>query len=113
MNSGCDAVDFSVIKVGSKPQICYTKALVEFLLDNGPSVDLYDIHARIVGKDGIYSRETILEVPLGKADAVKVKIPYENTGAIEQIKLTPKIMVDSNVIMCGNAAKVIEDIPAC
>lgn len=114
---GCENVKLSIIKINNVLQVCKSlkKNTVDVWLDNGPDIDLYNIHARIAGTVGVDVIEEILETPLAKENAVKVSIPYDinKVGDILQVKLTPKIYVGNEVISCSDNAIRIERIPDC
>lgn len=112
--TGCDAVDFSLIKIGGVPQICQTADTVELWIDNGPNIDLYNIHARVAGFNDVYVDEELLEGPLVRENSAKATIPIGNSlGMLLQVKLTPKIYVDHEIVLCSKKALSIENIPVC
>lgn len=113
VQSGCDAATISVVSINGVPQICHTGTVFEAIVDNGPTVDLYDLHARVVGSDGIYNKESTLEAPVAKNDAAKIRFAYNNVGTVRSLKLTPKIMSGDKVIFCTKAAVELTSIPAC
>jgi len=110
---GCEAVDFSIIKIGGSPQICRTGNTIEAWIDNGPTIDLYNIHTRIVGKDNVYVDEEILDQPLARENAIKTSIEHSDIGDLLQVKLTPKIYSGNEVISCKKKALLIEQLPTC
>ncbi|OYT32639.1 hypothetical protein DRJ22_02005 [Candidatus Woesearchaeota archaeon] len=114
---GCERVQLSIIKINNILQVCKSleKNAIEVWLDNGPDVELYNIHARIAGTAGVDVREEILEAPLARENAVKVSIPYDinKVGEVLQVKLTPKIYVGNKVISCPDNAVRVERIPDC
>ena len=111
---GCDAVDFNLIKIGGVPQACRTADTIELWIDNGPNMDLYNIHARVAGFNDVYVDEELLEEPLIRENSAKVTIENtEKLGQILQVKLTPKIFTDGEVVMCEQKAMLIEHLPIC
>ncbi|HLF54808.1 MAG TPA: hypothetical protein VI612_03750 [Candidatus Nanoarchaeia archaeon] len=114
VKSGCDAVSFELIKIGGQPQACRTADTIELWIDNGPNMDLYNIHARVAGKDGVSVSEEILKTPLLKENSVKASVPYDPTiGQILQVKLTPKISSGDTAISCTEKPLNVEYIPVC
>ena len=114
VKSGCDAAKIDIIKIGGQAQICFGPEGIQFWIDNGPNVDLYNIHARVAGQNGVSVKEETLSEPLLKANAVKSTIPYDRSiGPILQVKLTPKIWTGNDVAICSQSAITIERIPAC
>jgi flagellin-like protein len=114
VKSGCDAAKIDIIKIGGQSQICFAADGIQLWLDNGPDIDLYNIHARIAGQNAVDVKEEILAEPLLKANAVKTVIPYDRTiGAVLQLKLTPKIWTGRDVAICSQSAINVERIPPC
>jgi flagellin-like protein len=114
VKSGCDAAHIDIIKIGGQPQACFGPDTIQVWIDNGPNTDLYNIHARIAGANGVDVKEEILMEPLLKANAAKATIPYNRAlGQILQIKLTPKIWTGREVAICSQSAITVERIPAC
>ncbi len=111
--SSCNSVSFNLIRVGGVPQICYRGNTVELYIDNGPDVDLVDIHARVVGTEGVSTQESLLNAPLKKADAVRTAFAFANVGKVRQVKLTPKIDIGGEIVFCSQNALVIENIMGC
>ncbi len=114
VKSGCDVAKISVIKIGGASQACFGPDTIQLWLDNGPDIDLYNIHARIAGANGIDVKEEILTEPLLKSNAVKVAIPYNRTiGQILQVKLTPKIWTGKTAATCAQNSINVERLPPC
>src|SRR3989304_4592231 len=72
VKSGCDAAKIDIIKIGGKAQACFGTEGIQLWIDNGPAVDLNNIHARIAGQNGVEVKEEILTEPRLKANAIKV-----------------------------------------
>ncbi len=114
VKSGCDAAKIDIIKIGGQAQICMGAEGIQLWLDNGPDIDLYNIHVRIAGEAGVDVKEGILSEPLIKANAVKSSIQYNRSiGQILQVKLTPKIWTGRDVAICSQNAITVERISAC
>ncbi len=114
VKSGCDAAKIEIIRIGGQPQACYSPNAIQLWMDNGPSTDLFNIHARIAGANGIDVKESILTEPLLKSNAVKVSIPYNPAiSPVLQIKLTPKIWTGRDVATCAQTAINVERLPQC
>ncbi len=112
--SGCDAAKLELIQIGGQPQACIGKDGIQLWIDNGPNVELYNIHARIAGQHSVEVNEEILLQPLLKSNAVKAVIPFTpNVGPILQLKLTPKLWTGKEVAVCAQSAITIEKIPFC
>jgi len=113
VRSGCDAASIDIIKIGGQPQACYGSGVIQLWIDNGPDMDLFNIHARIVGENDVEVIEQILLRPLLKSNAVKVNIPYSPIGSIKQIKLTPKIWTEREIATCSQGAINVERMSSC
>ena len=114
IKSGCDVAKISIIKISGQPQACFGPESIQLWIDNGPDMDLYNIHARIAGTNTVQVQEEILSQPLLKANAIKATVPYDRSiGAILQIKLTPKIWTGKDVAICAQSAITVEKIPPC
>jgi hypothetical protein len=114
VKSGCDAASIQLIRISGTPQACLSPEGIQLWIDNGPNVDLYNIHARIAGQNGVDIVEDILEQPLLKANAVKVTIPVNpQLGAIMQVRLTPKFWTGKDIALCTQNALEIERLRMC
>ena len=114
VKSGCDAAKIDIIKIGGQTQACFGPDTIQLWIDNGPSIDLYNIHARIAGANGVDVKEEILTEPLLKTNAAKASVPYNRAIApILQIKLTPKIWTGKDIAVCAQSAINVERIPPC
>ena len=109
---GCDLAQLNVIQIGGLDQVCTHNGLVDVWLDNGPGIDVYDIHARLVGVKEVIAIESILENPLLRNNAVKATFA-SGVGALRQLKLTPKVLIGDTIIFCAQKAIVIENILPC
>jgi hypothetical protein len=114
VKSGCDAAAIQLIRISGTPQACIGPEGINLWIDNGPNVDLYNIHARIVGPNGVDVIEDILEQPLLKANAVKTTIPINpQLGGVTQVRLTPKFWTGKDIALCSQNALEIERIKQC
>ena len=115
VRSGCDAARIDIIKIGGQAQACVTKTGVQLWIDNGPDVDIFNIHARVAGEYNIQVVEEILTEPLMKSNAVKAEVPLDlvTLGPILQVKLTPKLWTGRDVATCSQSSIDVERIPFC
>jgi flagellin-like protein len=114
VRTGCDAAQISLIKIGGLPQACRAPGAIQLWIDNGPGLDVFNIHARFAGSENVQVVEEILREPLLKENAIKVSIPYNpNIGEILQLKLTPKIFTGTSVVSCTEQAIMAEQIMLC
>ena len=114
IKSGCDASKINVIQIGGQVQACVGRDVLQLWIDNGPDMDLYNIHARIAGERSIDVIGEILEGPLLKSNAIKAEVPYDTSiGKILQVKLTPKIWTGKDIAICAQSAINVERLPVC
>lgn len=114
VKSGCDAASIQLIRISGTPQVCIGPEGVNLWIDNGPNVDLYNIHARIAGQNGVDVMEDILEQPLLRGNAIKTTIPINpQLGALLQVRLTPKFWTGKDIALCTQSALEIERIKPC
>lgn len=111
--TGCSNARLSIINIAGQPQICYRQNLVEMLVDNGPLVDIADIHTRVVGSSDVYVRESILDEPLKKGSSKKIVFVIADVGSIKQIKFTPQLYVGNTLAMCPQGTLLVERINPC
>lgn len=111
---GCEAVSFTIPFVGGAPDVrCAYEGRYVFTIDNGPDVTLWNLHARVLGTEGVYNNENVLAEPLDPINAVQVALDYGKIGNPIQLKLTPKIQPIDNVVICPRKAVTIEPLPKC
>jgi len=114
VKSGCDLANLDIIKIGGIPQVCIkSDNKIQVWFDNGPDIDIYNVHARVAGTDGVSVQEEILKTPLLRENAVKTEFYFEPVGEIKQIKFTPKIFIIDKVYFCSQKAVAVEHIPPC
>ena len=114
VKSGCDVANLNIIKIGGIPQVCLKgDNKIQVWFDNGPDMDIYNIHARVAGTDGVSVQEEILKAPLLRENAVKAEFFFEPVGTLLQVKFTPKIFVIDKVYFCSQKAIAVENIPVC
>lgn len=111
--AGCDATVLKIIKVGGVPQVCVRDDVIEVFIENGPNTEVYDIHARVVGTEGIANRESILDAPLMSGDAKKVMFRFNPVGQIRQVKLTPMILRAGALTPCLEQGIIVENVNPC
>ena len=112
LGAGCDRVSFSIISVKGVPQVCYDPSAVQIFIENGQSIELANIQARLVGTDGIVQAEIFSE-PLAPLNAIKTTFAYDNIGFPLQLKIIPKINISNTEIFCADKAIVIDGLVEC
>jgi len=111
--TSCDLVQFSIIRINNVDQLCLFDTTIKGLMDNGPDVNIDNIHARVVGEKDIYVDESILDKPLPKGSATPIAFSAGDLGAISQVKFTPTIITGGKPMVCTKQALVAENIRKC
>ena len=111
--TSCDLISFSIINVGGIPQLCQEATTLRGLIDNGPDVEINDFHARVVADGQIFVQESTLDDFLPRGSATPIAFSMGEIGDVNQLKLTPKILVGGQPILCTKQAKIVENIQAC
>jgi flagellin-like protein len=111
--AGCSAVKLEVIAVSGARQACQRGANLEVALDNGPAVDVAELHVRALGIAGIAVRENVLGGALARANAARLDIPLAEAGELKQVKLTPKVLAGQKAQLCDAQAVLLENLPQC
>ena len=94
VKSGCDVANLNIIKIGGIPQVCLKgDNKIQVWFDNGPDMDIYNIHARVAGTDGVSVQEEILKAPLLRENAVKAAgMGFNLRGALVPISKNSKMI---------------------
>ena len=108
----CSKVSIKVIDIGGQLQICRDNGNLKSLIENG-DVRIDNIQARIIGEDGIYTEESILDKALPKNQAAETVFSVGDVGNVKQVKLTPFILISNQKEFCGDQAITLENIAAC
>ncbi len=111
--SGCDSARFSIVNIAGQPQICFKQNMIELIVDNGPFVDIADIHARVVGSDDVYVRESVLDAPFKRGSSRKIIFTIPDIGEIKQLKFTPMLFVGNTMALCPQGTLLVEKINPC
>lgn len=111
--TSCDLVAFSVVTIGGIRQLCQAGATIKGLIDNGLDSDIADFHVRVIGKDGVFTQESLLSKPLPRGSATPISFSVGDSGAVEQIKFTPKIRTGGKDMTCAKQAALVENILPC
>ena len=110
VRSGCDAVSLDVIRLSGVEQLCARDNVIDVMIENGPDIELYDVHARIVGTEDIAIAESVLPRPMPPSYAMRVNFGIKNVGTIRQVKLVPKIKITVAPIKLKKTKPIINNI---
>lgn len=116
--SGCSVpINLEIVKINENQKICLNDAenQVEMTLKNGGKVIIDNLHVTVIGQDLIFNKGSILTQKLGKADARKFNVEYDKSkyGEIEQVIITPEIIIDGETIICEESRVQVEAVPPC
>jgi len=112
IRTGCDSVSFDLVSIGSEPQICTEEGKIKFTLENGPRIALDDLKASVIGEQGVLNLESTLNVPVQRSSVVALEITA-NVGDVRQLRLTPKIKLQEDVIFCADQVSTFENLRKC
>jgi len=95
---------------------CYdtqTKQVV-FTIENGITIDVEGAIINIIGLKKALSIESS-EVVLPKTGSYTGRIDYDSrdAGVIRALKITPKVMINENEVICLEQALTIGNVPPC
>lgn len=104
-------VKFAVI--GGEEQVCFDSASKElkFTLENGVNVPVNGLVVNVIGTNKAETFE-ITDAPIAKAGTYLGKVNFQG-GEIRQVKISPKIKLDANELICQEQALVAEKIRGC
>ncbi|MBI4451263.1 hypothetical protein HY642_04780 [Candidatus Woesearchaeota archaeon] len=112
--TGCGQAELSITVVRDAPRVCYRATEVEIYVENGPNAELSGIKAVIVGDKDVRNIDNALQRPLPASDTVPLRLPYDaSIGAIQQVKLIPKMMVEQAESLCAAKTVKAEVVPPC
>jgi len=115
VRAGCSAVSLEVTKVSGITVACIkkNKNIVDISLDNGPDIDLSDLHIKLLGSQSVKNFQTSLKEPLKKADGIRLILPYDGIGEVQQVKITPKVIVSNFLVFCKDKALILDNLQYC
>ena len=114
-SSACNLVSFSIIKVGGQPKICFNPETlsVEVFIENGPDRAIDNMDIRIVG-NSIETISSVIPNPIAELVSAQIKFNYPaSVGLVQQVKLTPVLILEEGMVQCTSQAVVAENIKPC
>ena len=104
-------IKFAVI--GGEEQVCFDSASkdLKFTLENGVNVGVSGLVVNVIGSDKAETFE-VNEVAITKAGTNLGKVNFQG-GEIRQVKISPKIRLDTEELICQEQALVAESIRGC
>lgn len=97
----CDTVTYDIYE----ENVCIRDNQVEFYLENGET-DLTGLKMAIIGTDGVKNVDKKINIKSGNTELIKV--PYDNIGAVKQVKIIPEIKSG----IC-NAKSTVKPVVVC
>ncbi len=115
VRAGCTAVDIQVTKVRGTEFACIkkNKNIIDISLDNGPDLEINDLHIKILGSQDVKNFQTILKEPLKRADGIRLLLPYKDVGEVQQVTITPKVIVSNSLVFCKDKALILDNLQYC
>jgi flagellin-like protein len=108
----CHSIAFSILDVGGSPQICTEDGEIRALIQNeGPAIE--NLKATVITSSGVINRENLLASVLKTADTTNIKIPYDPSGEIIQVKIIPQINIDGDYEFCTAEGITVESVSNC
>lgn len=102
----CTAINFNIFSALGESELCWRNGFLSFIIDNGPQIAIEDILIRLLGTEGVLNLESLLSKPLEKAHSELIKLNYAGIGNPIQLKVTPKIKTDKEIVYCIEQSKV-------
>lgn len=111
----CGLVHISWYQRDGNDQLCYSSSSIVFTIENGADAEIEGIKLVSDGTRDIFKKEETLDKPMAKADIAKVSVEYDKSayGAIEQLRLIPKVKVKNEVVICSSQALIKNNPKSC
>lgn len=114
-SAGCaTTVGLKISKIGGKDQVCTDGKKLTFTVENGVNIKVDGLLVNAIGAQAAASGE-LNKIELGKAGVYKGSIDYDTAakGAVQQVKIIPKVVPYDAEIICTEQALVVESVGAC
>ncbi len=96
-------------EIGGAQDICTDGSQVKFTVNNGVNIKVSGLLVNIIGMESASSADLPAEIAKGGIYLGKVGF----TGAIRQIKITPKIILQAEEQICTKKALLLENVKSC
>ena len=109
-------VGLSWLKLDAKEQVCVDKNVPEiyFIAENNQEQDIDGVRLRAIGEKSIFVSD-IEGSAVKKSDALMKHVSYDlaQYGNVRQLKLTPKVKLYDEEVVCADQALSIEKVRDC
>ncbi|HII71892.1 TPA: hypothetical protein HA265_04015 [Candidatus Woesearchaeota archaeon] len=114
-------VSIGLVMVDGNYQICNgtaedaDMAALNILIENTGTIDVLDAQVRVVGKDGIFNNNSVLNTTLETGDTQRINMTYdpEVVGEFRQVKIVPRINLPgiAEHAYCADSGIEVEYVP--
>jgi hypothetical protein len=109
-------IDLKLATIGGKEQVCYNAAKrdLSFTVENGVNIKVQGLIVNVIGsKDA--KTFTLNQAKMGKLGNYLGHIQYDSSvsGAIQQVKITPKVVMYDEEQICPEKALIVENVRKC
>ena len=109
-------IGLKVVDLNQEQQLCFDKYQnqIYFIVENGPNIPLTGLRMRVIGTEAIFVRD-LDNSAMEKAGSLLKYVPfgYQTYGEIKQVKLTPKVRLYDEEIICSEQSVVVENVRDC
>ncbi len=107
-------IDLKLAEIGGQSQLCYDPASqsIRFTVENGVNIKVEGLIVNIIETDKAESVE-VNDAKIIKAGTYLGTVKYAAAGALQQVKLIPKVMLFDQEEICAEQALVVENIRNC
>ncbi|MFC1800902.1 hypothetical protein ACFLZB_00345 [Nanoarchaeota archaeon] len=109
-------IGLTIVELNQEEQLCYEKLnnQIYFIAENGPNVPLTGLRLRVIGSEAIFVRD-LEGSDVEKAGTTMQYVDYDYTtyGDIKQFKLTPKVRLYDEEIICSEQSIEMENVREC
>ena len=109
-------VGLEIVELNLEQQLCFDKFEnnIFFIAENGPNVDLTGLRMRVIGEEAVLVRD-LEGSAIAKAGTLlkNVNYDYATYGDAKQFKLTPKVRLYNEEVICSEQSVVVENVREC
>ncbi|MDP6294084.1 MAG: hypothetical protein QGG83_04960, partial [Candidatus Woesearchaeota archaeon] len=108
MSAGCDAVEVHAYSIDSINQVCDQDGTFQAILENGPDIAVKDVQIKLIGTRNVHTAESTISQDMEPTAVQQVSFSHPDIGRPRQVKFTPKIEVNGNVVFCADKNTVVK-----
>ncbi|MBI4143808.1 hypothetical protein HY486_00990 [Candidatus Woesearchaeota archaeon] len=103
----CEGVKANVYSMNGVDSVCFANYVFNAILENGPNMVVEDVQVKLIGSKNVYTQDGVLDKPLERFAVQQVSFVYPDIGVPKQVKLSPKILVNGNIVFCPDKSTVV------